>query len=340
MTLPYGAFQVGGSVEPLTTSGGNSLLQDADASLFQALAYWTWIIQNHPGPRMVQAMQAAGMKDSTGAPVSNAVESAIPYDPNPDWLISQIKLPCLACWRTTTEYNQYTTSFYFDRCGWDILYILPPLTAAQSEQVLPAMRAVEASLRNRSMFGFDPNYTPPGGVQGQIPWAAPLASVMAVWFNRGSFGALENSGNLVFPALRMSGAFDERDMPLVTGVGPITGVDTSATLVAPDGTSIANVAVSSTFAAPTIASLSVGSGTQNGGTSVTITGTGFLPGIPGPPGPPAVFFGGRPATSVTYVSATSITCVTPAMSGTGTVNVILVNADGQQVTALGAFSFV
>src|SRR5439155_25384116 len=49
---------------------------------------------------------------------------------------------------------------------------------------------------------------------------------------------------------------------------------------------------------PTVSSISPNSGTYNGGTGVTITGTGFLSGA-------MVTFGGTPATSVTVVSSTS-----------------------------------
>jgi hypothetical protein len=71
---------------------------------------------------------------------------------------------------------------------------------------------------------------------------------------------------------------------------------------------------------PTIASLSPGSGSTAGGTSVTITGTNFS-------GVTAVSFGGSPATSYTVNSATTITATTPPHAA-GTIRV--------QVTAAGA----
>ena len=44
--------------------------------------------------------------------------------------------------------------------------------------------------------------------------------------------------------------------------------------------------------APTVASITPNTGTSNGGTAITITGTGFLTGV-------TVSFGGTPATGVT-----------------------------------------
>ena len=57
--------------------------------------------------------------------------------------------------------------------------------------------------------------------------------------------------------------------------------------------------------APAVTSLSVSSGSQLGGTAVTITGTAFY-------GATGVTFGGTAATSVVVVDDTSITCVSPA----------------------------
>ena len=66
------------------------------------------------------------------------------------------------------------------------------------------------------------------------------------------------------------------------------------------------------FVTPTVTGISPGSGPTAGGTSVTITGSGFT-------GATAVTFGGTAATSFTVDSATSITATSPA--GTGTVDV-------------------
>lgn len=71
--------------------------------------------------------------------------------------------------------------------------------------------------------------------------------------------------------------------------------------------------------APAVTSISPGSGPVNGGTRVTITGTGFVNGA-------TVTVGGAPATAVTWVSATSITASTPEGT-TGAKNVVVTNPD-------------
>ena len=74
-------------------------------------------------------------------------------------------------------------------------------------------------------------------------------------------------------------------------------------------------------AAPTIIGISPNNGADAGGTSVTITGTGFITGS-------TVKFAGTAATGVTIHSAESITATSPAGSGSELVNVTVTNTNG------------
>jgi hypothetical protein len=82
---------------------------------------------------------------------------------------------------------------------------------------------------------------------------------------------------------------------------------------------------------PTISSVLPEAGPTNGGTIVTIAGTGFENGA-------GVTFGSLAAASVTVESSTNLTAVTPA-SLSGTVSVIVNNPDGNSVTNANAFAF-
>ena len=84
-------------------------------------------------------------------------------------------------------------------------------------------------------------------------------------------------------------------------------------------------------ALPTITSVVPAAGPNTGGTTVTITGTGFENGI-------GVTFGLLPASMVTVDSSTVLTVVTPA-SPSGTVGVGVHNPDGNSVTNANAFAF-
>jgi hypothetical protein len=83
--------------------------------------------------------------------------------------------------------------------------------------------------------------------------------------------------------------------------------------------------------APTVTSVTPASGTVNGGTGVTITGTGFLGGA-------TVSFGGTSATGVTVVNGTSITATTAAHSAGG-VSVVVTNTDSQSGTLADGYTY-
>jgi hypothetical protein len=82
-----------------------------------------------------------------------------------------------------------------------------------------------------------------------------------------------------------------------------------------------------------VTSIAPTTGSTTGGTSVTITGTGFSAAT-------GVSFGSVPAASFTIVSPTSITAVSPA-TGAGTVDVTVVDGGGASATtAADQFTFV
>jgi len=83
--------------------------------------------------------------------------------------------------------------------------------------------------------------------------------------------------------------------------------------------------------APTVSSISPGSGPTAGGTPVTITGTGFASGA-------TVTLGGSAATNVAVANSTTITATTPAHAA-GAVNIVVTNADGQSGTLANGFTY-
>ena len=89
----------------------------------------------------------------------------------------------------------------------------------------------------------------------------------------------------------------------------------------PSVASFVQMEISGSAPPPTVISVMPNSGTPNGGTGVTITGTGFVSGA-------TVTFGGTAATGVTVASSTSITASTPAHAA-GAVAVTVTNTDSQ-----------
>jgi hypothetical protein len=84
--------------------------------------------------------------------------------------------------------------------------------------------------------------------------------------------------------------------------------------------------------APIITGVIPNSGSVNGGTSISINGNNFVSGA-------SVKFGGAMATSVNVANNTTITATTPPHSA-GTVNVEVINPDGQSATLAGGFTYL
>lgn len=109
---------------------------------------------------------------------------------------------------------------------------------------------------------------------------------------------------------------------------------TQITATTPAGTGNVNVSVTTPSGTgtltggftygPTVSALSPSVGTPGGGTSVTITGTGFL-------NPSTAKFGATTAASTTFVSSTQLTAVSPV--GSGVVDVTVTTAGGTSPTS-------
>lgn len=97
-------------------------------------------------------------------------------------------------------------------------------------------------------------------------------------------------------------------------------------------------------AAPTITNVTPSTGVLAGGTSLTITGTGFASGatVAFVELPSNDVFGtpsSKPAASVTFNSSTSLTVTTPSATNTGAVDVVVMNPDFQTATRPSGFTY-
>jgi alpha-tubulin suppressor-like RCC1 family protein/6-phosphogluconolactonase (cycloisomerase 2 family) len=111
----------------------------------------------------------------------------------------------------------------------------------------------------------------------------------------------------------------------ITAVSPAGSGTVDVTVTTPEGTSATGSADQFTYVVPvpTVTKIEPNNGPIAGGTSVTITGTNLI-------GASAVKFGAANATSFTVNSATSITAVSPA--GSGTVDVTVTTPEGTSAT--------
>ena len=85
--------------------------------------------------------------------------------------------------------------------------------------------------------------------------------------------------------------------------------------------------------APTLLSIAPVSGTTAGGTSITLTGTGFIPGT-------TVTIGGVAATNITVINTNTITATTPAYVSGALVQTVAVNNGIGSASLLNAFTYI
>ncbi len=97
------------------------------------------------------------------------------------------------------------------------------------------------------------------------------------------------------------------------------------------GTSSTTTRPPSPDPAPSVTSITPNAGSINGGTVITITGTGFMAGV-------SVKIGGTAAVGVTVMSSTMVTATTPAHAA-GAVNLVVANMDAQNDTVAAAFTY-
>ena len=116
----------------------------------------------------------------------------------------------------------------------------------------------------------------------------------------------------------------------ITATSPAGSAGTvDITVTTPQGTSTTSSADQFTYeTTPTVTNVSPNYGPTTGGTSVTITGTGFL----GATGAAGVKFGTNNATSYTVNSSTQITATSPAGSA-GTVDITVTTPQGTSTTS-------
>jgi hypothetical protein len=79
-------------------------------------------------------------------------------------------LPALFLFRHTTKNDYATLSRSHATGSLECDYVLPALTAAQAERILPVRHAIEELLADRIENGQDDAYTPPGGTLGEPVW--------------------------------------------------------------------------------------------------------------------------------------------------------------------------
>jgi hypothetical protein len=178
----------------------------------------------------------------------------------------------------------------------------------------------------RSTGGY--GYIAPPALTGLAPGSGPLAGGSAVVITGAGFqaGLTVSFGGFSAAIVSVTATSLTVTTP-AHAAGPVDVVVTN-----PDGQST-TAAVAFTYRpAPAVASVAPPSGPARGGTTLTVTGAGFVPGA-------TVTVGGVNAAGVVVASPTTITCTTPAHGG-GAAPIVVTNSDGQASGPATSFTFV
>lgn len=173
-------------------------------------------------------------------------------------------------------------------------------TSAGTSQASPTARFTYAGLP--AVTGLTPDHGPAVGGTTVTITGTDFSGATAV-----RFGASPATSFVVVSATT------------ITAVTPAGSGTVPVTVVTPMGTSLAGPACQYAYAAPAVTALSPNHGPVAGGTSVTISGSGFT-------GASAVRFGATAAATFSVSSDTTMTAVAPA--GTGTVAVTVTTPQG------------
>lgn len=299
MTMPW----THGAVHyPLPAATTNTLLRDADPTIYFLLHYFTWCINHYVGSRLVAQAQLAEFPE-----IDSAVRSTSSLNPAPYLAESGFQFPLLALYRTQSVFTERTMVRRQDASTLVLAYVLPPLTASQAEQLVPILNAVKGLLDRVAISGRDDAYTPPDGAAGESIFSPDYAGLTQVMCSQASFGAFGGTGDLHFPAITMTVNAIESASVDLSGLPPFTGATANIALQDSNGTT-PNAAVSKTDLPLTLTSVSPASGPRAGGQVATIVTQNARPGT-------TVLFGGQHADVLEVADdGTSVTVRTPALA--------------------------
>lgn len=242
MTTNYAGIKLGGVQTPLTASTANSLLRDADPTIFYALDFLGAMLVTHLGARFAAEIKRA-KADKTFP--SGIVAYKVGYDPAPYLSQEQVKFPLLAIYRAEEEYAEHTIVWRRDNSKVNISYILPPLTPGQAEHLHPILRGVSEVIGLRIEQGMDPTYTPPGGVAGDDVWHA--SGLDMIRLDSARVAGYTAGGDLYFPCWIGSATIRERSDFVASDYNNFAGADVHIDLVdGPTGTTITDFIVAAT----------------------------------------------------------------------------------------------
>jgi len=193
MTTEYTGFKMGGFISPLVAATTNPLLQDADPALNALSAFYQAILITHLGARFDAEVTKAGLPEMVGG----ISRTFYPYNPVPYLAQVQTELPLMALFVTNEDIVGRTVNIYQSVGTWAFQWVLPPLSAAQCEQLHPILRAVAKVITVKTLQGYDTEYL--GGAE-----VCALGGISKIEVGGIRFGTMNPpTTNLFFPTVEI-----------------------------------------------------------------------------------------------------------------------------------------
>lgn len=322
--MSEGDFGHGGVVYPLADETSVSLLELADPALAAALSFLPAVLDLQLGA----SLREYAAKD--GIAISAAVLTSANVEPVPALYVDRTRFPFFALYRKSETHTGHTATWDKSVSEWEFAYVLPGLMPEPQKRIVPILRAVSRVVGKAVRLGWHPGYQ-----SGRNVWQD--AGVMSARLVSARYERYErlDAEQQFFRAVVGTIEVVERDMPVAGAFEDFTGADVSIDETTEDG-ALADVVALATHLAPTVTLVTPSSGTKAGGQTVTVTGTLFASGAT-----PQVFMGGIECPSVTRISDTELSCVTPAHGAYPTLiaDVVVQTADGQTGTLSAGYTF-
>ena len=323
------------------TNDPTPVLKIADPVMYAIATFFSELLQTNLLPRF--ANEAAACK-LTHANLDNfvdgyAVAQTIVFPLNEQLLkANEFRFPLLAIQPESEEYANWTLTNLATKRSFRVAWILPPLTAFQYNRMYPFFGLASKVLFSYGNQGYDPKVNP----QGPSFWQT--VGVSFGFMDGVTYEPYEGTSakgdKAYFPCIEMGMSFVERNQqPVRDNFESFTEVSTLQ-INLNDGYNPANPIVDfiDGYVPPNITLTSCGpaTGTIQGGTMVTIKGTGFDPnkGL-------SLTLDGSPAAKMVVQSPTIILAVTnPGPGVTGTIGpVVITDAQNNQYSLPSGFAY-
>lgn len=330
-------FQSGAVNYPLSSAAIRDNVKVVAPFVYHALGYFDYVLKKYMGTRFLASVAAAGLTDSVPAVVSQTLACV-----DPGTILQtpgvQLQFPLLALHKKRSVTEDKTLGYRHKTGAYELVYVLPPMTPAQMVYMSPLLEAIEDVLDNRIEVGHDPGWRPDAidADTDASVWGSTVANMESVEMKGASYGGYPGTGDLFFPAI----IFDI-EAKQVASVGDVNeayedfeGVDATAEEQPPEGQGPAvEVANSVVDFSLYLSSVTPITGVITGGTTVTLTGTGFTDDC-------LVYVAGEFA-EITSITATQIVCVTPAYPSTiaNSADVTVANRNNQSATLEDGFTY-